>query len=429
MKRALSLLLILPMLSACALASPFALDADRSPNARAFGKGRDGVTLVKDYYAPLAKRNPDLIAKKYELMSESAFAFFRGSAHLFYADVAQDKSLASNFQLPLQGDLHLENLGTYQGADGAIAYDLNDFDEAFVGPYTWEVARCAVSILLAADEAGLKPHEGRELAEAFLQAYRSDFTSLTKSPHLLSRPLSAEALHGPAADAIGAAAKASRAAFIDKLTSHGAFKLGKKLSACDDASRNQIRAAVARYAAGRGEGAPFYRVKDVAARLAGVASIGRYRYVALLEGASDAPEDDVILEFKEEAPSTAVPYASSPVSDEAARVAQAYRYFLPSPDRFLGMARMLGLDYLVRELQPAKGGVELADLKGVKDFAKHMPAVALVAARAHARSPRAAALLADMSDEKAFVSRILDFSIAYHAQVQQDHLAFNKKRR
>ncbi|MNL58869.1 hypothetical protein D3C87_1825460 [compost metagenome] len=109
-------------------------------------------------------------------------------------------------------------------------------------------------------------------------------------------------------------------------------------------------------------------------------------------------------------------------------MAAAYRYFLPSPDRFLGTARMQGLDYLVRELQPAKGGVELAELKGAKAFAKHMPAVALAAARAHARSGRGADLLADMGDEQAFVARILDFALAYQAQVRQDHLAFSKRK-
>ncbi|MNX64112.1 hypothetical protein D3C86_951290 [compost metagenome] len=426
MKRLLPLLL-LPMVAACAIASPFAPDA-ASRGVRAYGADRDGVAIVKAYYAPLNQRDPQLLAKKYELMSDSAFAFFRGSAHLFYADVAQDKGLASSLRIPLMGDLHLENLGTYQTSDGPLAYDLNDFDESFTGPYTWEVARCATSILLAADEAGLKAGEGRELVETFLVAYRDAVKDLTKTPQSLARPLGPEALRGPALDAIASAGKTSRAAFIAKQTEHGSFKLGKKLSACDEGTRERVRAAVATYASGRSEGARFFQVKNVAARLAGVASIGRYRYVALIEGASEAPDDDVILEFKEEAASAAAPYAASPVADEAARVAQAYRYFLPGADRFLGTARIQGLDYLVRELQPAKGGVELADLKGAKGFESHMPAVALAAARAHARSGRASALVAEMADEKAFVSRIRDFAVAYHARVQEDHRAFKKQR-
>lgn len=427
MKRALSLLLLMPLFSACALATPFTAGAGTS-TLRSFGKGRDGAAIVKEYYAPLAKRNPDLIAKKYALMSESAFAFFRGSAHLFYADVSQASALASKLQIPLQGDLHLENMGSYLGADGAVAYDLNDFDEAFVGPYTWELARCAVSILLAADEAGLKPHEAKDLVSRFLQEYRAAFKNLVKHPAALSHPLTADMLRGPAVEAIADSAQVSRADFIDKLTSHGALKLGKKLSACDEETRDQVRAAVGRYATGRSEGARFFTVKDVAARLAGVASIGRYRYVALIEGATDAKEDDVVLELKEEAPSTAVPYAGTRLSDEASRVMQAYRYFLPSPDRFLGAVRMQELSYLVRELQPAKGGVELADLKGFKAYAEHVPDVALVAARAHARSSRAADLLADQGDGSAFDARILDFALSYQEQVKQDHAAFKQQR-
>ncbi|HEY9857471.1 MAG TPA: DUF2252 family protein [Stenomitos sp.] len=414
-------LVMLPLLVGCgAPAGLYA--ASQTQSIKAFGKGRDAVAAVKGYYAPLARRNADLIAYKYQLMAESPFAFFRGSAALFYSDVAQVASLQSRARLPLQGDLHLENLGTYQTENGAIAYDLNDFDEAFTGPVTWELARCAVSIRLAADEAGIGDHDAGDLVADFLQEYRQQVKRLAGHPAALSEPLTTA--DGPVGDVLKDAARQSRADFIDKLTSHGAFKLGKKLSACSPSVRQDVIQAIASYASHRPEGGAYFQVKDVAQRLAGVASIGRYRYAALIEGRSRSADDDVVLELKEEGPSAASAVAGTRAANEASRVLEAYSYFLPRPDALLGTARIQGLDFLVRELQPAKAGVELAELKGKKDFGRFLETVALVTARAHARASQSAALLAEVEDEPAFVSKIGAFAKAYQAQVQTDHHAF-----
>ena len=34
----------------------------------------------------------------------------------------------------IQGDLHAENFGTYMDGDGVFIFDVNDFDEAYLGP-------------------------------------------------------------------------------------------------------------------------------------------------------------------------------------------------------------------------------------------------------------------------------------------------------
>lgn len=424
MKRHWSWLLFLPLLTGCGVPTGLFGAADPGGSVQAAGKDRDAAAVVKGYYAPLARRNPELIDYKYQLMAESPFAFFRGSAALFYADVAKDTHLASKARLPLQGDLHLENLGTYQTSNGQIAYDLNDFDEAFTGPVTWELARCAVSILLAADEAGVGDRDRTELVQDFLKNYRQQVRSLAGHSSKLSQPVTDAP--GAVGDVLQDAARQSRADFIDKLTSHGTFKLGKKLSECTSAQRQEVVKAIATYSAKRSEGADFFKVKDAAQRLAGVASIGRYRFVALLEGPSKSAEDDVVLELKEEGPSAASAVASARASNEATRVQQAYAYFLAKPDAFLGTARIQGIDFLVRELQPAKASVELAELKGKKDFGRFLETVALVAARAHARANGTSTLLAEIEDEKAFVERIAGFAIAYQARVQEDHHAFKK---
>ena len=49
----------------------------------------------------------------------------------------------------IQGDLHAENFGTYMDGAGQLIFDVNDFDEAFVGHFTWDLQRFAASVALS----------------------------------------------------------------------------------------------------------------------------------------------------------------------------------------------------------------------------------------------------------------------------------------
>ena len=385
------------------------------------GKNRDPVAVIRAYDAPVAKRDPELLRQKHQKMKESAFSFFRGSAHLYYLDASKREEWKSSTVIPIQGDLHLENLGTFQAGNGVVSYDLNDFDEAALAPYTWEVARCAVSIRLAANEAGFKPSD---LTESFLKSYLQQLERLAASSGELSRSIDDQALSGSALKAIDSARSVTRSAFLANLASGGHFLFGKKLQQLDAKMRPLVLEAVSDYAAKRWEGASFFKVKDLASCVAGTASVGRYRFDVLIEGKSPADEDDLILEIKEETASAAAPFASGPNGNPAERVSRAYDYFLPSPDAFLGTARLAGCDFLVREWQPAKGAVELAELKSEKSFRNFLDTVALATARAHARSGKARQILADAGKAADFARLIGDFAEQYEERVKQDYKAF-----
>ena len=84
-------------------------------------------------------------------MAADPFAFYRGSAPLFYADVARlDDPWADERtgRVWIQGDLHAENYGTYMDSAGLLVFDVNDFDEAYVGHFTWDLRRMAASLAL-----------------------------------------------------------------------------------------------------------------------------------------------------------------------------------------------------------------------------------------------------------------------------------------
>ncbi|MGA2570795.1 MAG: DUF2252 family protein, partial [Terracidiphilus sp.] len=104
-------------------------------------------------------RVPELIALKYQLMSESPFAYFRGAAPVMAADLAQLPSAGIGCQLC--GDAHVRNLGAYAAPDGRLVFDINDFDETIRGPFEWDLKRMAASLVLAGRAAGNKESSAR----------------------------------------------------------------------------------------------------------------------------------------------------------------------------------------------------------------------------------------------------------------------------
>src|SRR5262249_32961244 len=111
-------------------------------------------------------RFPDLLARKLVRMSASPLAFLRGAAPLFYEILHARRDLEDGppGEGWLVGDAHLENFGAYRpdpyGDDGhkgpkkAAVFNLNDFDEAVVAPWRWDVLRLTTSLILGGRELG-----------------------------------------------------------------------------------------------------------------------------------------------------------------------------------------------------------------------------------------------------------------------------------
>ncbi|MGZ6753813.1 MAG: DUF2252 family protein, partial [Nocardioides sp.] len=94
------------------------------------------VSVLDDAFAPLMAADPVAFRGKYRKMAADPHAFYRGSACLFYADVAlaEDPYVDDESgRIWVHGDLHVENFGTYLNSDGRLVFDINDFDEAYLG--------------------------------------------------------------------------------------------------------------------------------------------------------------------------------------------------------------------------------------------------------------------------------------------------------
>ena len=78
------------------------------------------VGVLHDAFGTLIARDPVALRKKFRKMATTPFAFYRGSAVLFYADViGMDDPYADErtSRVWIQGDLHAQTYGTYMDAD------------------------------------------------------------------------------------------------------------------------------------------------------------------------------------------------------------------------------------------------------------------------------------------------------------------------
>jgi hypothetical protein len=112
---------------------------------------------------------------KHERMKTDAFVFLRATFFRWARKIESICSALAEAPAVLSvGDLHLENFGTWHDAQGRLIWGVNDFDEAAVIPYTFDLLRLATSIHLARDvRKGPKIAIGdRAASKAILKGYR-----------------------------------------------------------------------------------------------------------------------------------------------------------------------------------------------------------------------------------------------------------------
>ena len=134
-------------------------------------------TLREDHVQRIYRRRSEA-NDKFSKLCGSAYAFFRGTSLLFYRDMAgEDAWMPTVLTL---GDVHPENFGVMPSADNTPIFGVNDFDEAYYAPFTWDLKRGAVGFLIAATEHGLKKKYRRKTAKALVKGYLNGIAAFAK---------------------------------------------------------------------------------------------------------------------------------------------------------------------------------------------------------------------------------------------------------
>src|SRR6188472_1430317 len=132
------------------------------------------IAVLRDAFAPLMRADPAAFRAKYRKMAKDPHAFYRGAACLFDADVTSmgDPYVdARTSRIWIHGDLHVENFGTYLSSEGVLVFDVNDFDEAYLGHFTWDLRRFVASLALMGWQKALPEDDIRRLSRTYLDAY------------------------------------------------------------------------------------------------------------------------------------------------------------------------------------------------------------------------------------------------------------------
>ncbi|MFI5283955.1 MAG: DUF2252 family protein [Candidatus Dormibacterales bacterium] len=124
-------------------------------------------------------RRDDLLFK-HHAMAADPFSFLRATFYRWSQLWSDELTELTPVPRVLSvGDLHVENYGTWRDVEGRLVWGVNDFDEATVLPYTFDVVRLATSAGLAAAEGHLAINL-REACAAILNGYSAGLRAAGK---------------------------------------------------------------------------------------------------------------------------------------------------------------------------------------------------------------------------------------------------------
>ncbi|MET9485010.1 DUF2252 domain-containing protein [Streptomyces sp. NPDC006638] len=423
-------------------------------------RGEEILAVFGTAFGRLLAADPAAFQVKFRKMAASAFAFYRGTAALFYHDLEQQRagSRASGPFLDertgrvwIHGDLHAENFGTYMDANGRLIFNVNDFDEAYIGPFTWDLKRFAASLALIGYTKALSDEQITELVEIYAGAYRERIHALaTGAKNDEVPPFTLDTAEGPLLGALRAARSLTRFALLDSMTEireyERRFASGGGAVELDAATRYKILAAFDGYLETLPESSltrpDSYRVKDVVGRRGiGIGSAGLPSYNILLEGNSDALENDVVIYMKQ----AQVPAVSRHITDAAVReyfqheghrTVISQRALQAHADPWLGWTELDGAGQLVAEISPYAVDLDWSDLDDPEEIAAVVADLGRATATMHAAaddesghslvpfSTERAIDAAIAGDEDGFAALLVDFAHTYGARARADHQIF-----
>ena len=340
------------------------------------------ISAVDEIVLFNAERKRSLVAVKYARMAESAFAFFRGTDHLFARRWSQFRPSEACPSVLACGDLHLENFGAYETDDGDFRFDINDFDEALVAPANFDLVRCAASILLAGEVWKIPAAHASALVLDYLNAYRAAVATAADSGQI-GQVTSGKGT-GPIWELLGDTASGEQTTLLDRHTEqhhHGDRTIRRSADRHPEASDRAVklvREAVQEY--GKSQPKPAaYRVLDVTGRIMGIGSLGVRRYTVLVAGGG-TDDTNRLLDVKEAAPCSVLAASNCPQPEfggnDAERVVRAQRQLQSKPPRGLATLDIDGRHFRVRETVPDENRSKLDRLQSSPDKLRGAAAVA-----------------------------------------------------
>ena len=388
------------------------------------------ITSVIENYN--RERLPEMLSYKYKSMKENLFRFYRGTGHLFYNDISKDRVLQDTPPAWISGDLHLENFGSYKGANKQVYFDVNDFDDAILAPVGWELVRYITSVFIAFESLQIEQKRAMKMARLFLKKYAD---ALHKG-----KPYYIE--YGTAIGIIGkflsTVSKRKQKDFLKKLTIKK--KSGLQFLA-DDKKYFKIKRALKEELfehintwLKNDEHSPYnYEVIDGAFHLMGTSSIGLKRYAFLLRSTNKTGHKYILVDMKEAIPSAIspfTPYEQPAWQTEASRIITIQERMQNRSPALLSISVFQGTSYVMQEMQPSEDSINFRMLKDqYRDMYHVIDDMAMLAASSHLRSSGQQGsantdILKKFGEDQSWQDVLLEYAATYSDKVKKEYNSY-----
>lgn len=385
-------------------------------------------------------RDPKLLQAKYSAMraaKENPFVFFRATCHLFYEDLPIKSWFKKAPLTWICGDLHIENFGNFKADNRQVYFDTNDFDEAVLAPCTWEIARLLTSIFVATETFCLDLKFAEQLCHQFLSSYtiavsegKANWVGADTAPKVI-------------ADLLVRKTQVRRRDLLEERTVLDEGKQmrtikidSKKSQAISKQQKQKIEDFMKDFAEKQSK-PRFFKLIDVAQRIAGIGSLGIERYILLVEG-KGSPDDNYLLDLKKASPSSLSPFIiweQPKWKSQADRIVSIQKRSQALPIAFLHSVTIGDDSFVLRGLQSTTNPTDHLKIQKWDDDLEQseqlMWSLGKVVAWSHLRSSgRQGSAIADQLI--GFVSKskwkieVMEYAKAYSKQVYQDWQEFRQ---
>jgi uncharacterized protein (DUF2252 family) len=396
-------------------------------------------------------RVPELLPIRFGRMSQSPFAYYRGSAAVMAADLASTPQ--SGLRVQACGDAHLLNFGGFATPERNIIFDINDFDETLPAPWEWDIKRLAASVVIAARHLRLGESDAAKAATDTVCSYRERMANYASMRALdvwydridlehLAREMPTDEDRARIEERLERRAEQAREKsapeelFPKLVEHHGSMPRIK-----DDPPlifhpteeqapglKSGYSEAIALYRESLPEHVRVlfdrFHLCDLAIKAVGVGSVGTWCAVGLFMAADDDP---IFLQVKEARASVLEPHAGKSLhQNHGERVVAGQRLMQSASDMFLGWTRGINnRDFYLRQLRDVKISaiIEDWDITTLRAYGR---VCAWALARAHARSGDAARIAGYLGSNSTFDDAVCEFAVEYADQNQRDFRGFIK---
>lgn len=412
------------------------------------------LDVFSDTFGNFLAKDPAAFQGKFRKMAATPFAFYRGTACLFYHDLDREQHGGPYLddrtgRVWIHGDLHAENFGTYMDSEGRLVFNVNDFDEAYVGPFTWDLKRFAVSIALIGFAKALSDDQITKLVKSYATAYHERMHSLaagTIKGDDVPR-FTMDTAKGPLLEALQSARSQTRFELLDSMTEirdmDRRFRAGKGAIPLDEATKKKVLASFDEYLKTLPKSQSKQKVKDVVGRRGvGIGSAGLPSYNILLEGENEALENDLVIYMKQAQTPAVYGHITDPAIrkyflHEGHRSVISQRSLQAHADPWVGWTEIDGVGQLVAEVSPYAVDLEWSDIDDPEEMAAVVADLGRATATMHAVGDEDSehSALVPFSTEKAidgaidadkegFFNYLVEFAHGYSQRVLKDHHLF-----